>query len=91
MTGGTPVGFNVGTAAGEAGSTLPGIDLVRLLSFVRPVADVVTLNKHATFTSVHLALFRLWYGSQRQPVRPVEMLFLLNRLLHLERTSMCMV
>jgi hypothetical protein len=27
-TGGTPVGFNVGVAAGEAGSTLPGIDLV---------------------------------------------------------------
>lgn len=28
VTGGTPVGFNVGVAAGDAGSTLPGIDLV---------------------------------------------------------------
>ena len=28
MTGGTPVGFNVGTPDGEAGSTLAGIDLV---------------------------------------------------------------
>lgn len=27
VTGGTPVGFNVGTAYGDAGSTLPGIDL----------------------------------------------------------------
>jgi hypothetical protein len=30
VTGGTPVGFNVGTAPGEPGSTLPGIDLVSL-------------------------------------------------------------
>ncbi|GAX75899.1 hypothetical protein CEUSTIGMA_g3342.t1 [Chlamydomonas eustigma] len=27
VTGGTPVGFNVGTVSGEPGSTLPGIDL----------------------------------------------------------------
>ncbi|KAJ9516634.1 hypothetical protein QJQ45_015184, partial [Haematococcus lacustris] len=27
VTGGTPVGFNVGTPYGESGSTLPGIDL----------------------------------------------------------------
>jgi FKBP-type peptidyl-prolyl cis-trans isomerase len=27
VTGGTPVGFNVGTKEGQPGSTLPGIDL----------------------------------------------------------------
>lgn len=29
VTGGNPVGFDVGQPAGAAGSTLPGIDLVR--------------------------------------------------------------
>lgn len=29
VTGGNPLGFDVGQPAGAAGSTLPGIDLVR--------------------------------------------------------------
>jgi hypothetical protein len=31
VTGGNPLGFDVGQPAGSAGSTLPGIDLVRML------------------------------------------------------------
>jgi hypothetical protein len=30
VTGGNPLGFDVGQPAGSAGSTLPGIDLVRM-------------------------------------------------------------